>query len=81
MVMERFTIERIVGDIALEIFLSTVVGTGSISQYQSMIERVNCRFRVRWQEWKSGVEERVMVAEREREREIWRGGGLVCRLK
>ena len=28
-VMERFTIERIVGDIALEIFFSTVVGTGS----------------------------------------------------
>ena len=25
-VMERFTIERIVGDIALEIFFSTVVG-------------------------------------------------------
>ena len=30
-VMERFTIERIVGDIALEIFFSTVVGTGSRS--------------------------------------------------
>ena len=35
MVMERFTIERIVGDIALEIFFSTVIGTGSISQYES----------------------------------------------
>ena len=35
MVMERFTIERIVGDIALEIFFSTVVGTGSRSQYES----------------------------------------------
>ena len=34
-VMERFTIERIVGDIALEIFFSTVVGTGSRSQYES----------------------------------------------
>ena len=34
-VMERFTVERIVGDIALEIFFSTVVGTGSRSQYQS----------------------------------------------
>ena len=34
MVMERFTIERIVGDIALKIFLSTVVGTGSRSQYE-----------------------------------------------
>ena len=33
-VMERFTIERIV-DIALEIFFSTVVGTGSRSQYES----------------------------------------------
>ena len=31
-VMERFTIERIVGDIALDIFFSTVVGTGSRSQ-------------------------------------------------
>ena len=34
-VMERFTIERIVGDIALEIFVRTVVGTGSRSQYAS----------------------------------------------
>ena len=34
-VMERFTIERIVGDIALEIFFSTVVGTESRSQYES----------------------------------------------
>ena len=34
-VMERYTIERIVGDIALEILFSTVVGTGSISQYES----------------------------------------------
>ena len=34
-VMERFTIERIVGDIALEIFFSTVAGTGSRSQYES----------------------------------------------
>ena len=34
-VMERFTIERIVGDITLEIFFSTVVGTGSRSQYES----------------------------------------------
>ena len=34
-VMERFTIERIVGDIALEIFFSTVVETGSRSQYES----------------------------------------------
>ena len=33
--MERFTIERIVGDIALEIVFSTVVGTGSRSQYES----------------------------------------------
>ena len=33
--MEKFTIERIVGDIALEIFFSTVVGTGSRSQYES----------------------------------------------
>ena len=35
MVMERFTIERILGDIALEIFFSMVVGTGSRSQYES----------------------------------------------
>ena len=34
-VMERFTIERIVEDIALEIFFSAVVGTGSRSQYES----------------------------------------------
>ena len=34
-VMERFTIERIVRDIALEIFFSTVVGTESRSQYGS----------------------------------------------
>ena len=33
-VMDRFAIERIVGDIALEIFFSTV-GTGSRSQYES----------------------------------------------
>ena len=34
-VMERVTIERIVRAIASEIFLSTVVGTGSRSQYES----------------------------------------------
>ena len=34
-VMERFIIERTVGDITLEIFFSTVVGTGSRSQYES----------------------------------------------
>ena len=34
-VMERFTIRRIVGDIALEIVFSTVVGTESASQYES----------------------------------------------
>ena len=36
-VMEKFTIEMIVGDIALEIFFSiyAVVGTGSRSQYES----------------------------------------------
>ena len=34
-VMERFTIERIVGDIALKILFTTVVGTGSRSQYES----------------------------------------------
>ena len=34
-VMERFTIERTVEDIALEIFFSTVVGTGSRSQYET----------------------------------------------
>ena len=34
-VIDRFSIERIVEDIALEIFFSTVVGTGSRSQYES----------------------------------------------
>ena len=34
-VMEIYTIERIVGDVALEIFFSTVVGTRSRSQYES----------------------------------------------
>ena len=34
-VMERFTTERIVGDIALKIVFSTVVGTESRSQYES----------------------------------------------
>ena len=33
--MERFTIERIVGVIALETFFSTMVGKGSRSQYES----------------------------------------------
>ena len=35
MVIERFTIERIVEDIALEIFFSTMVEIGSRSQYES----------------------------------------------
>ena len=35
MVMERFTIERIVGDIALKILFSTVVGTASRSPCES----------------------------------------------
>ena len=34
-VMKRFTIDRIVGDIVLEIFFSTMVGTESRSQYES----------------------------------------------
>ena len=34
-IMERFTIERIVRDIVLEIFFSTVVETGLRSQYES----------------------------------------------
>ena len=33
--MERFTIKMIVGDISLEIFYSTVIGTGTRSQYES----------------------------------------------
>ena len=33
-VVEKFTIERIVGDIALEIFFSTMVETGSRSQFE-----------------------------------------------
>ena len=47
-VMERFTIERIVEDIALEIFFSKEKDQDhSMNQ---MIERVDCRFRVRCQE-------------------------------
>ena len=42
-VMKRFTIVRIVEDISLEIFFSTVLGTESRSQYESN----DCRFRVR----------------------------------
>ena len=34
-VMESFTIERIVGDIALEILFNTLVGTGLSSQHES----------------------------------------------
>ena len=34
-VIETFTIERIVGDIALKIFFSTVVGARLRSQYES----------------------------------------------
>ena len=34
-VIERFTIERIVGDIALVIFVSTVIETGSRSEYEA----------------------------------------------
>ena len=34
-VMERFTIERTVGYISLEISFSAVAGTGSRSQYES----------------------------------------------
>ena len=49
-VMERFAIERIVGDIALEIVFSTVVGQDRDHSMNQMIERVDCRFRVRWQE-------------------------------
>ena len=40
-----------------------------------MIERVNCRFRVRWQERKSEVEEGVKVAEKELE---WKRGWFLC---
>ena len=36
-----------------------------------MIKRVNCRFRVRWQERKSGVEEGEKVAEKS-----WSGRGV-----
>ena len=32
--LEGFTVERIVGDISLAIFFSTVVRTGSRSQYE-----------------------------------------------
>ena len=33
--MERFTIEKIFGDIALEIVFRTMIATGSRSQYES----------------------------------------------
>ena len=45
-VTERFTIERIVEDITLEIFFSTVVGTRSIVMI-TYYEIVNFRFQVR----------------------------------
>ena len=46
-VMERFTIERLVGDIALEIFFSAVARTDRDHSMNQIIERVDCRFRVR----------------------------------
>ena len=46
-VMERFTIERIVRDIALEFSLVRLVRTGSDNSMNQIIERVDCRFRVR----------------------------------
>ena len=58
-VMEIFTIERIVGDIALEIFFSTVVGTGSRSQYESddWESRLSISSNVAWvKEWNRGGE-------------------------
>ena len=50
MVMERFTVKRIVGDIALEISLVQWWEQDGDHSMNQMIERVNCRFRVRWQE-------------------------------
>ena len=76
-VMERFTIERIVGDIALEIFFSTVVETGSRSKYESHYweRRLSISSKVAVvKEWSRGG------GEGGRE---WAGveEGLVCRLK
>ena len=76
-VMERFTIEKIVEDIALEIFFSTEVGTGSRSKYKS-------------DDWESRLSISSKVAGvKELSREGGEGGrewagveeGLVCRLK
>ena len=48
MVMERFIIESIVGDISLEIFFSTVIEEQDRDHIMShMIEIVDSRFRVR----------------------------------
>ena len=75
--MERFTIERIVGDIALEIVFRTVVGTVSRSQYES-------------DDWESKLSiSSKVVGEKEWSRGGGEGGreragveeGLVCRLK
>ena len=61
----RFTIERIVGDIALEIFFSTVVGIGSRSQYESddLESRLSISSKVAG--GKSEVEEGEKVGENE----------------
>ena len=76
MVMERFTIERIVGDIALEIFFSTVVGTGSRSQYESD----DCESKLSISSTVAGVKEWSRGCEGGRER-AGVEEGLVCRLK
>ena len=55
-VMERFTIERIVGDISLDIFFRTVVGTGLRSQYESDDWESRLSISSKVQEWKSEVE-------------------------
>ena len=70
-VMKRFTIERIVGDITLEIFFSMMVGTGSRSQYESddSESRLSISSKVaEVKEWSRGG---VKVAENELE---WKRG-------
>ena len=74
MVMERFTIERIVGDIALDIFFSTVVGTGSRSQYESD----DCESRLSILSKVAGVKEWSRGGEKVADKELgWKRGWFV----
>ena len=70
-VMKRFTIERIVGDIALEIFFSIVVGTVSRSQYESDAWMHECNVstaEIKIERKNERKKERKREREREKER-------------